>query len=52
MADQYVAPAGARPHVLVLGGGVAGITAALELLDRGYAVTLVETGSWGAGSSP
>ena len=43
MADQPVARANAKPDVLVLGGGIAGIAAALELLDRGYAVTLVET---------
>ncbi len=29
---------------LVLGGGVAGLTAALELAERGYATTLVEKG--------
>lgn len=31
-----------RAEVLVIGGGLAGISAACELLDRGYGVTLVE----------
>ena len=34
---------GRSTDILVLGGGIAGIAAALELLDRGYTVTLVET---------
>ena len=31
-----------KPHVIVLGGGLAGISAACHLLERGYRVTLVE----------
>jgi hydroxysqualene dehydroxylase len=31
------------PHVVVVGGGVAGISAAVHLLDRGCPVTLVES---------
>jgi hydroxysqualene dehydroxylase len=31
-----------RPHVVVVGGGLAGIAAGLECLDRGASVTLVE----------
>ena len=33
-----------NPNVLVIGGGVAGITSALQLADSGYRVTLVERG--------
>jgi uncharacterized protein with NAD-binding domain and iron-sulfur cluster len=32
----------ARQEVVVLGGGVAGLTAAHELAERGFAVTVVE----------
>ena len=32
-------------HVIVMGGGVAGMTAAHELIDRGYSVTLYEARS-------
>jgi squalene-associated FAD-dependent desaturase len=31
-----------RPHVVVVGGGLAGIAAGLECLDRGASVTLIE----------
>jgi hydroxysqualene dehydroxylase len=31
-----------KPHCVVLGGGVAGITAAVRLVERGFHVTLVE----------
>lgn len=31
-----------NPHTLIVGGGIAGITAALELANGGYPVTLVE----------
>ena len=30
------------PHIAVIGGGCAGLSAAVNLLDRGYAVTLLE----------
>ena len=43
MADQHVPPQDARPDVVVLGGGIAGIATAVRLLDHGYTVTLVET---------
>ncbi|MEV0261221.1 FAD-dependent oxidoreductase [Streptomyces sp. NPDC050617] len=33
--------------VAVLGGGVAGLTAAMELAERGYEVTVVEPAGWG-----
>ena len=33
---------GSKPHVIVLGGGLAGISAACRLLERGCRVTLVE----------
>ncbi|MBU7600459.1 protoporphyrinogen oxidase [Streptomyces sp. P38-E01] len=34
----------APPHALVVGGGIAGLAAAHELLGRGFTVTLVEAG--------
>ncbi len=33
-----------RPNVLVLGGGLAGLSAALELCERGMRVTVIEAG--------
>src|SRR5881397_1602466 len=33
---------GSRQHVAVLGGGMAGLTAAHELIERGFAVTVYE----------
>ncbi len=36
------APAPGRAHVIVTGGGLAGITAALDLADRGWRTTLLE----------
>jgi len=36
------APVATRPHVAVLGGGLAGLAAALECADRGARVTLLE----------
>ncbi|MDT0306565.1 hydroxysqualene dehydroxylase HpnE [Streptomyces sp. DSM 44917] len=41
-ATAPAAPRRARPRAVVAGGGLAGITAALALADRGHAVTLVE----------
>ncbi|MBI5441225.1 MAG: CoB--CoM heterodisulfide reductase iron-sulfur subunit A family protein [Deltaproteobacteria bacterium] len=37
-----MAPAGEKRRVLVIGGGIAGITAAIDLADAGHPVTLVE----------
>lgn len=31
-----------RPHILVIGGGIGGLTAAALLADRGYRITLLE----------
>jgi heterodisulfide reductase subunit A len=46
---------GPTPHVLVLGGGLAGLAAAGSLADMGYGVTLVEQderpGGWAAGAT-
>ncbi|MFF7497879.1 FAD-dependent oxidoreductase [Streptomyces lavendulae] len=41
-AEPGAAPAAGRRTVAVLGGGVAGMTAAHELAERGYAVTVYE----------
>ncbi|KAJ7176953.1 nucleotide-binding domain-containing protein [Mycena filopes] len=35
------APSTASPHILIVGGGVTGLTTAWALLDRGYRVTVV-----------
>src|SRR5215472_7455690 len=40
-----------RPDVVVIGGGLAGISAALELAEAGRAVTLVEGRSWLGGAT-
>ena len=40
--DEKPATHDAKPHVVVLGGGLAGMAAACYLLDDGYPVTLVE----------
>ena len=40
--DEKFTPHGPKPHVVVLGGGLAGMAAACHLLDYGYPVTLVE----------
>ena len=42
MVDQPSSPSTLQPHVIVLGGGISGIAAAIELLDQGYLVTLLE----------
>ncbi len=34
-----------RPHILIAGGGISGLSAALELQDRGATVTLAEAGN-------
>ena len=36
----------AKPEVAVLGGGMAGLTAAHELIERGFAVTVYERKAW------
>jgi len=36
-----------RPSVAVFGGGIAGLTAAHELADRGFDVTVYERREWG-----
>ncbi len=38
-------------HAIIVGGGIVGGAAALELLERGWAVTLVEKGAFGSGAS-
>ena len=40
--DEEPASNARKPHVVVLGGGLAGMAAACDLLDDGYAVSLVE----------
>ncbi len=51
-ANVGLAEVGARRGIVVLGGGIAGLTAARELLKRGCAVTLIEkeaeVGGWHA----
>src|SRR5215813_15557847 len=53
--DSAVAPGGTAPpggmtevyrRILVIGGGIAGITAAVEAAEAGYDVVLVEKGPW------
>ncbi len=39
--------AGRRRSVVVLGGGMAGLTAAQELVERGFEVTVFEPSAWG-----
>ena len=39
--------AGRRRKVVVLGGGMAGLTAAQELVERGFSVTVFEPSAWG-----
>ena len=41
----------ARPHVLVVGGGLAGMTAALACADGGARVTLLEARKWLGGAT-
>jgi len=43
--------AGACPDVVVIGGGLAGISAAIELADAGCAVTLIEGRPWLGGAT-
>jgi hydroxysqualene dehydroxylase len=42
MVDQHTPPLASKPDVVVLGGGISGIAAAIYLLDQGYSVTLIE----------
>lgn len=43
MADEHVPPQNTNVDVVVLGGGIAGISTAVHLLSQGYTVTLVES---------
>jgi isorenieratene synthase len=40
--DPERLPVGVNKNVLIVGGGLAGLSAALELADRGYNVTIKE----------
>jgi len=46
MADQRAALVTSKPSIVVLGGGISGIAAAMILLDQGYPVRLVEARSF------
>ena len=39
------------PDIITIGAGAAGLSAALELAERGYSVTLIEQATLGSGSS-
>ncbi len=39
-------PQPSPPHVLIVGGGLAGLAAASALVDRGLRLTIVEAGRW------
>jgi uncharacterized protein with NAD-binding domain and iron-sulfur cluster len=45
-APRATPPASNAPAAYVLGGGVAGLTAAFGLADRGYRTTLLESRGW------
>ncbi|MBD2834424.1 FAD-dependent oxidoreductase [Streptomyces pratensis] len=45
--EGVVVSVGRGLRVAVLGGGVAGLTAAMELAERGFEVTVVEPTGWG-----
>lgn len=45
MAPAFAATPGRR--AVILGGGMAGLTAAQELVERGFAVTVFEPSAWG-----
>ncbi|MEU2468560.1 FAD-dependent oxidoreductase [Streptomyces sp. NPDC053705] len=45
--EDVVVSVGRGLRVAVLGGGVAGLTAAMELAERGFEVTVVEPTGWG-----
>ena len=40
--DPVSLPAGVNKNVLIIGGGLAGMSAAIEFADRGYSVTIKE----------
>jgi D-amino-acid oxidase len=41
LTTPLIAPTDASPHILVVGGGIIGLTTAWALLDRGYQVTVI-----------
>ncbi len=44
--EPYPPEPSGRPHVIVVGAGVAGLAAAHRLLERGHDITLLEAGSF------
>ncbi|KIT15228.1 FAD-dependent oxidoreductase [Jannaschia aquimarina] len=44
--ERYPDAASTRPHVIVVGAGVAGLTTAHRLLERGHDITLLEADSF------
>jgi squalene-associated FAD-dependent desaturase len=47
----YITPAGSRTDVVVIGGGLAGISAAVDLAEAGLSVTLLEARPWLGGAT-
>jgi uncharacterized protein with NAD-binding domain and iron-sulfur cluster len=43
---RYPKEKASRPHVIIVGGGVAGLAAAHRLLERGHDITLIEENSF------
>jgi D-amino-acid oxidase len=50
LPDPLLAPSDTSPHVLVIGGGVTGLTTSWLLLDKGYRVTILSK-AWTTTSS-